>query len=101
MKLKFWRLTPPPPSPPDLRPPWSQPFDVKPLLQRLGNLPPDDPLYPLLLGYLDATIVHHADTRVSDDAAAHQYAGRLGMVATLRSDLTKLWHDAHRPRKQT
>ena len=85
---------------PETNPPlWSLPYDVTALKQRLAQLPPDDPLYPLLLGYLDACVVNHADARVTTDQA-NQFVGRLNALADLRTDLHKLWREAHTPPKK-
>jgi hypothetical protein len=74
---------------------WSRPYDMKQLKGRLAGLAHDDALLPLLLGYLDAHAVAHADTKVSADLAAHQFVGRLNMLADLKHDLEQVWREAH------
>lgn len=78
---------------------WSKPYDVAALKQRLGQLPPDDPLYPLLLGYLDACVINHADVKVSPEMA-NQLVGKINALAELRSDFKTLWTVAHQPPKK-
>lgn len=80
------------------RPPakiWSHPYDVTALRARLAALAPDDPLHPLLLGYLDHCTVTWSDTRVTADDAAHQFVGRLNALADLRTDFQRLWAETH------
>lgn len=74
---------------------WSLPYDPAPLKARLAALDAADPLYPLLLGFLDSTIVVQAETRVSPDAGAHQFVGRQNAVSELRGDLERLWAETH------
>lgn len=74
---------------------WARPYDMKQLKGRLAGLAHDDALLPLLLGYLDAHAVAHADTKVSADLAAHQFVGRLNMLADLKHDLEQVWREAH------
>lgn len=92
MNLKFWKRTPAQPPLPQ----WSTPYDESPLKARLGALPPNDPLYPLLLGYLDAAIVAHAGLPVPPEMAG-QFVGKLNALDDLRSNLARLWHAAHQP----
>lgn len=66
------------------------------LRQRLALLDANDPIYPLLLGFLDAQIVAQAETKLSTDAA-EQFAGRLTMCATLKAELTNVWAQSHPP----
>ncbi len=67
---------------------------VAPLRQRLAELPKTVPLYPLF-GLLDAHCVAQADTRVSPDAATHQFVGRLNILADLRAEVVQPWKSAH------
>lgn len=77
---------------------WSQTYDIGPLKQRLAGLDKTDPLYPLLLGFLDAQIVALADAKVSADAA-QQFVGRQNMCADLKQELRSLWLQSHTPPK--
>lgn len=99
MKLKFWESEQGAASsaPVAVRlPQWSQPYDVEPLKRRLAQLPPDDALHGLLLGYFDAAIVGHAGLKVAPDMA-NQLAGKLNALDELRTDFAHLWHVAHQP----
>jgi hypothetical protein len=93
MNLNFWQRKAP------AAPLWSLPYDVTPLKRRLAQLPADDPLYPLLLGYLDACVVNHAGVPVAPELA-NQFVGKLHALDELRSDLRVLWDTAHQPPKQ-
>lgn len=84
---------------PEALPGWSLPYNVQPLRERLAGLDSKDPLYPLLMGWLDAWAVMAADTRVSADHAAHQFVGQMNMIANIKSDLRGLWAETHRPPK--
>lgn len=85
---KFWQRRKPP----------VIPLDKVALKQRLAALDKTDPLFPLLLGWLDAQIVAQADGRVSEDMAA-QFIGRLNMCADLKQEWRNVWLEAHRPPK--
>lgn len=80
-------------------PQWSERYDVAPLRARLAQLPADDQLRPLLLGYVDAAIVGHAGLKVPPEMA-NQLAGKLNALDELRTDLEHLWHQAHQPPKE-
>lgn len=72
-------------------------FDYQKFKQRLAAIPGDDPLWPLLLEFLDANV--HTETSISvqaglDDAEAHRFRGRIGMCMDLRSDLEKALREA-------
>lgn len=73
---------------------WSFPYDIQALRTRLAALDANDPLYPLLLGFLDAQIVSQAESQLSADATA-QFAGRLQMCATLKAELANVWRQSH------
>lgn len=83
---------------PIAKPLWSEPYDVTALRARLGQLPKDDKLFPLLAGYFDACVIGHADTKVSPDMTG-QVVGRINALAELRTDWGRLWQDAHTPPK--
>ena len=77
-----------------LRPPssgWSVPYDVKPLKQRLAALAVDDPLHPLLAGYIHHAIVAGAGTLVGpDEGSAQRFVGRQNQLDDLARDWNKL-----------
>ena len=73
---------------------WSHPYDVGALRARLAGLEAKDPLFPLLLGFLDAQIVANAEAQLSSDATA-QFAGRMKMLADLKAELANVWRQSH------
>ena len=75
---------------------WAWPYDVQPLVQRLAALDINDPLYPLLLGFLDAQILSQSSVALSPEALA-QWAGRVNMCSDLKGELCQLWRQSHAP----
>jgi hypothetical protein len=75
-------------------PGWEHPYDVQGLRNRLAGLDAKDPLFPLLLGFLDAQIVAAAEAQLSSDATA-QFAGRLKAFADTKAELANVWRQSH------
>lgn len=73
---------------------WSHPYDVQALRNRLAGFDAKDPLFPLLIGFLDAQIVANAEAQLSSDATA-QFAGRMKMLADLKAELANVWRQSH------
>jgi hypothetical protein len=73
---------------------WSCPYDISLLRARLAALDNSDPLFPLLMGFLDSQIVSQAEAQLSSDAT-QQFAGRLQMCATLKAELANVWRQSH------
>lgn len=79
---------------------WARPYDLAPLVERLAALDVGDPLYPLLLGFLDQQMVSQCSAVLDQDSIA-MFAGRVKMCADLKEELGRVWLRSHQPPKKT
>lgn len=73
--------------------------DLERLKARVGLLPQDDPLWPMLAALLQANL--HAETESLarpniGDEEAHRSRGRVGMCLDLQAQLAQVWEASHR-----
>jgi hypothetical protein len=72
--------------------------DLERLKARIGLLAADDPLWPMLLAWLEANIkteTHALAPPGIGDEEAHRSRGRVGMLLDLEAQLNQLWRDSH------
>lgn len=73
-------------------------FDRDRFKARIMGLAEDDPLWPQLLGLVDACVESELGPLVISglpDAEAHRLRGRVGMLMDFKADLEKVWAETH------
>lgn len=72
--------------------------DVERLEARVGLLPKDDPLWPMLLALVQRNLAQETEAVAAPaigDEEAHRARGRVGMCLDLEHQLREIWENSH------